>query len=73
MLSLLPLALLVLGVAGASVEPRAKPAKIGLTSRKVSRDALRRRALSPVDVPLEDYFSGTDLQYVHSLVSQSLG
>lgn len=62
MLSLLPLALLVLGVAGASVELRSKPATISLRSRKLSRDAVRRRALSPVEVPLADYFNGTDLQ-----------
>ncbi|KAH8103475.1 acid protease [Cristinia sonorae] len=63
MLPLLPLALLVLSVAGASVEPRAKPTKISLSSRKVDRGTIRRRALNPSEVPLADYFNGTDLQW----------
>ncbi|THH27806.1 hypothetical protein EUX98_g6382 [Antrodiella citrinella] len=63
MLTLVPLTLLILGVAGASVDSRPKPAKINLTSRKVSRDTLRRRALNPVNLPLANYFNGTDLQW----------
>ena len=67
MLSLVPLALLVLGVAGASVEQRSKAVTINLKSRKVTRGAVQRRALSPVEVPLADYFNGTDLQYASIL------
>ena len=44
-------------------QPRAAPQTISLTSRKIARGAARaRRALSPIDVPLADYFNGTDLQ-----------
>ncbi|TCD69400.1 hypothetical protein EIP91_007747 [Steccherinum ochraceum] len=63
MLPFVPLILLALGVAGASVEQRPRPATINLKSRKLPRGAIQRRALSPSEVPLADYFNGTDLQW----------
>lgn len=43
--------------------PRGVPQTISLTSRKAARGAAHaRRALSPIGVPLTDYFNGTDLQ-----------
>ena len=62
MLSLVPLAFLALCVTGASLQPHLQPMKIALKSRKAPENALRRRALSPIDVPLKDYFNRTDLQ-----------
>lgn len=42
---------------------RAVPQTIQLTARKVSAEHTKfRRALSPIGVPLADYFNGTDLQ-----------
>lgn len=42
---------------------RGVPQTVTLRSRTVDRsDAHFRRALSPIDVPLADYFNGTDLQ-----------
>ncbi|KAJ3480344.1 hypothetical protein NLI96_g8429 [Meripilus lineatus] len=41
-----------------------QPATISLTSRKVqSGERLRRRAIPPSTIPLDDYFLGTDLQW----------
>ena len=41
------------------------PQKITLTSRVAPKgSSLKGRALSPVNVPLADFFKGTDLQYV---------
>jgi len=50
---------------GTSAAPSAKigPAKVTLQSRAVDGSSLRRRALSPANVPLQDYFNGTDLQW----------
>lgn len=48
-------------VSGGSVSP----SKIRLQSRKVQAGApLRRRALGPSNIPLDDFFKGTDLQSV---------
>ncbi|EKM53998.1 uncharacterized protein PHACADRAFT_257547 [Phanerochaete carnosa HHB-10118-sp] len=48
----------------ATPRPRGVPQTISLTSRKVARGAPHaRRALSPIGVPLADYFNGTDLQW----------
>ncbi|KAF9023230.1 acid protease [Hymenopellis radicata] len=42
----------------------ASPSKIQLQSRKVlAGSSLRRRALGPANVPLDDFFKGTDLQW----------
>ncbi|KAI0785623.1 acid protease [Abortiporus biennis] len=68
-------AFLVLGLFAVSasalnshVGPRAEPVKITLASRKVSStQLLQRRALSPSNVPLADYFNGTDLQWFGNL------
>jgi hypothetical protein len=43
---------------------KAEPVTVTLSSRKVERGSIRRRALSPSNVPLLDYFNGTDLQLV---------
>ncbi|KAI0692888.1 acid protease [Cytidiella melzeri] len=44
--------------------PRASPQTITLSSRLIPRgSSLGRRALSPINVPLADYFNGTDLQW----------
>jgi len=40
-----------------------EPVTVTLSSRKVERGSIRRRALSPSNVPLLDYFNGTDLQW----------
>lgn len=42
------------------------PAKIQLTSRKItsSRSSARKRVPLPADVPLNNFFQGTDLQCV---------
>jgi len=44
-------------------KPRADPVTISLSSRKVKPGSVRRRSLSPSNVPLQDYFNGTDLQW----------
>jgi len=44
----------------------AVPPVLSLTSRKVSREdvhALRKPGIRPTNVPLADYFNGTDLQW----------
>jgi hypothetical protein len=41
-----------------------EPVTVTLSSRKVERGSIRRRALSPSNIPLQDYFDGTDLQLV---------
>ena len=54
---------IVVGMAVANpVLPRADPQKIQLRARRVAPGSMMRRAVSPVTVPLEDYFNGTDLQ-----------
>ncbi|KAL6301849.1 acid protease [Sparassis latifolia] len=63
MLDILQLALAALALSSAG---SASPHTVALTSRSIPKGhipALRRRGLSAVDVPLEDYFSGTDLQW----------
>jgi len=40
-----------------------EPVTVTLSSRKVERGSIRRRALSPSNIPLQDYFDGTDLQW----------
>ncbi|KAI0081248.1 acid protease [Panus rudis PR-1116 ss-1] len=62
---LLSIALLALLVsAGTVAVSRVKPATISLGSRKIAPgEGVQRRALSPSDVPLKDYFNGTDLQW----------
>jgi len=42
--------------------------KVILQSRQVDPSTVRRRALSSVNVPLQDYFNGTDLQYVSRMI-----
>lgn len=63
---MLPLSLVVSAlvlVAGAGpAQPRAEPQKIQLKARQVEPGSVMRRAVSPVTVPLKDYFNGTDLQ-----------
>lgn len=47
------------------------PVKLSLSSRKLAPQAraIRRRSLSTgVNVPLDDFFNGTDLQYVIPLL-----
>ena len=70
LLQLAPLALVLL-VAGVSCAPSnnaraAEPVTINLEAREVPRDlsatGLRRRALPVKNLPLKDYFNGTDLQ-----------
>lgn len=64
----------------ATVVPRASPVAISLTARKASRGRTfhkrspdhfgsgpssgKKKNLSPANVPLKDFFNGTDLQYV---------
>ncbi|KAI0930282.1 hypothetical protein AcW1_009018 [Taiwanofungus camphoratus] len=60
------LGLLVSLVRGTTVEASHSPREITLTSRKVPRGhsaALRRRALKSANVPLDDFFLNTDLQW----------
>lgn len=66
MLSVAFVSLVLALASNASPAPvsRAQPHTINLSSRRVSSGSLTRRALSPIGVPLADYFSGTDLQYV---------
>lgn len=45
-------------------KPTADPVTVTLSSRKVNHGVVNRRSISPSDVPLQDYFNGTDLQYV---------
>jgi len=45
------------------VKPVAQPVTVTLSSRKVEPGSIRRRALSSSNVPLQDYFNGTDLQW----------
>ncbi|KAJ7594019.1 acid protease [Mycena floridula] len=61
MLSLLPLVLLL----GASISAaeQAIPRTITLNSRRGIPGAVKRRALSPENIPLADFFKGTDLQW----------
>jgi hypothetical protein len=60
---LLSLALVVVQVANAGPAFVAKPQTINLISRPVSKSpVIGRRALSSINVPLTDYFNGTDLQ-----------
>ncbi|KAL4255013.1 peptidase A1 family protein [Abortiporus biennis] len=50
------------------VQPQSEPVKITLASRKVSsKRLLQRRTLSPSNVPLANYFNGTDLQWFGNL------
>ncbi|KAF8581358.1 acid protease [Ramaria rubella] len=46
-----------------SAAPSLSPRKVVLKSRAVSPGSLRRRAVAPANVPLADYFNGTDLQW----------
>ncbi|KAH9944875.1 acid protease [Amylocystis lapponica] len=65
MLTSLTLALLALAV-HADVQRPDGSQKIALTSRKAPRSyasGLRRRKLSPANLPLTDFFKGTDLQW----------
>ncbi|GBE81124.1 Rhizopuspepsin-4 [Sparassis crispa] len=68
MLSVCTLGLLALAatVSAAPAPIAAVPSKISLMSCKASKrdiDAMQRRSLSSAGVPLEDYYSGTDLQW----------
>ncbi|KAI0084066.1 acid protease [Irpex rosettiformis] len=60
-------ALVFAAVASAIPAPvaHASPQTISLTSRRIPRgsNSISRRALSPIGVPLNDYFNGTDLQW----------
>jgi hypothetical protein len=57
------LLVLAVGATPTSLRQRAVPQTITLTSRKVAESSSHfRRALSPINVPLTDYFNGTDLQ-----------
>ncbi|KAF9051126.1 acid protease [Hymenopellis radicata] len=68
---LLYIALACYTAASASPSPKqtvprasASPSKIQLQSRKVpAGSSLRRRALGPANIPLDDFFKGTDLQW----------
>ncbi|RDX55132.1 acid protease [Lentinus brumalis] len=65
MLSAFTLGLFAL-VASSEVSASPKPVPITLQSRKTPRgqsSGLRRRALSAISVPLDDFFLGTDLQW----------
>ncbi|KAH9922573.1 acid protease [Amylocystis lapponica] len=64
-LSLLAFSLLTLEEAAAkATQASPRPQHISLRSRKTSTGYLaRKRSLSPVDVPLADFFKGTDLQW----------
>ena len=62
MLSLLALGLF-LPLTSVVVANAAEPGTITLISRKVDvGKRVQRRAIGPTDVPLADYFLGTDLQ-----------
>ncbi|OCH90671.1 acid protease [Obba rivulosa] len=72
MWSVLVLALALLSVAATGAEgmpvAASSPRAISLTSRRVPRNGryvpgLRKRALKPFNVPLTDFFLGTDLQW----------
>ncbi|KAI0344662.1 acid protease [Trametopsis cervina] len=66
MLSLALVAFALSAVVSASPAPvaRASPQTISLRSRRVPQGStVSRRALSPIGVPLLDYFNGTDLQW----------
>lgn len=52
---------LTLSAAATPATRRAVPQTISLTSRQAA-SPFARRALSPIEVPLKDYFNGTDLQ-----------
>lgn len=56
----------VLAASASPALPRASPHTIKLSSRKLTSGGPVRRALAPFEVPLTDYFNGTDLQYVAS-------
>ncbi|CAL1707620.1 unnamed protein product [Somion occarium] len=64
-LSLLSCVLLALYANAATAElTRPSPVTINLSSRKVTTgQSLRRRALPASNIPLKDFFSGTDLQW----------
>lgn len=53
----------------ASASAAASPYKVALASRNAPRSAaaFRKRSLSEVDVPLAEYFQGTDLQWYGNL------
>ncbi|KIP06419.1 hypothetical protein PHLGIDRAFT_460435 [Phlebiopsis gigantea 11061_1 CR5-6] len=56
--------LLALFAAASPTAPRAQPQTISLQSRRIpAGESNLRRALSPIGVPLKDYFNGTDLQW----------
>lgn len=50
-------------VFASSATPNASPQTISLFSRLLPKGSLVRRALSPITLPLGDYFNGTDLQW----------
>ena len=62
-LSLVVSALVLAAGASPAALPRAEPQTIQLKARQVAPGSIMRRAVSPVTVPLKDYFNGTDLQY----------
>lgn len=59
---------LALGLSTVSLAASIVPQKLQLSSRRSPRgSSARRRAVSPVNVPLSDAFNGTDLQCVISI------
>ncbi len=75
MLSAFTLGLFAL-VASSEVSASPKPVPITLQSRKTPRgqsSGLRRRALSAISVPLDDFFLGTDLQWFGNISGTSRG
>lgn len=64
MLSAIPLGLLALSATVAAEDAAAVPQRIAIQSRRLPHGhPLRRRALAPIGVPLDDFFLGTDLQW----------
>ncbi|KAI0092929.1 aspartic peptidase domain-containing protein [Irpex rosettiformis] len=58
--------------ATSTAEESSGPKKISLTSRRIPKGGIARRALSPVSLPLVDYFNGTDLQWYVGTPPQNL-
>lgn len=61
--SFLCVALAALANAGPAVIHHARPQTIPLNSRRISgSSSIAKRGLSSINVPLTDYYNGTDLQ-----------